>query len=393
MSSDDRIRHIGTLLGHELKGSALLVELLALLVSAGCGGDSMSSSGNGGAGGPVAASVSGTIKVGAAPSGIAIDPTNDKIYVADFGTPPPQTQFVNCPPAGGDVTVIDGASNSPSAVPIQPGSGVDIDPVAIALNETTPTAYLLAEGWSWLPSNWEGCFQNLSVILAIDTSTLKPVGFVFGLPPSEGFFLSGMAINQSTGGLYVGYMAFTDPNVIVITSGGYSMIPVSAPPGPIAVNETTNRIYVGGGNGVTVIDGATNSVSSTIPDPSAARPTAIAVNPTTNTIYVANAQNNSLTVIDGATNAVIATIPVGTSPSGVAVDSQTNFIYVCDAGSPETGDPGNITAIDGATNATTTLRDSEAVSPSAVAVNSVTNKIYVANSGSNNVTVIDGAHD
>ena len=49
--------------------------------------------------------------------------------------------------------------------------------------------------------------------------------------------------------------------------------------------------------------------------------------------------------------------------------------------------------IDGAKQTTTTLTDSEVMSPVAVSVNSNTNKIYVANSGSNNVTVIDGAHD
>jgi len=136
-----------------------------------------------------------------------------------------------------------------------------------------------------------------------------------------------------------------------------------------------------------------NSVVATIADPNAVAPVAVAVNASTNTIYVANSQSNNLTVIDGAIGSVTATIPVGTSPSGVAVDSLTKFIYVANAGNSETGDPGNITVIDGATNATTTLRDSEGVSPSAVAVNSVTNKIYVANSGSNNVTVIDGAHD
>jgi DNA-binding beta-propeller fold protein YncE len=49
--------------------------------------------------------------------------------------------------------------------------------------------------------------------------------------------------------------------------------------------------------------------------------------------------------------------------------------------------------INGATNAAQTLSDPNAKNPSAVAVNSATNKIYVANWSSNNVTVIDGAHE
>ncbi len=85
-----------------------------------------------------------------------------------------------------------------------------------------------------------------------------------------------------------------------------------------------------------------------------------------------------------------ATVAVGTSPSGIAVDEKTNFIYIANAGN--TQNPGNVTVINGATNATTTLSDPKAVSPVAIAADSATNKIYVANSGSNNVTVIDGAH-
>ena len=51
----------------------------------------------------------------------------------------------------------------------------------------------------------------------------------------------------------------------------------------------------------------------------------------------------------------------------------TNKIYVANDGS------NNVTVIDGATNATTTVADRNAYEPYAVAVNPVTNKIYVAN--------------
>jgi YVTN family beta-propeller protein len=48
-----------------------------------------------------------------------------------------------------------------------------------------------------------------------------------------------------------------------------------------------------------------------------------------------------------------------------------------------------VTVIDGATNNTTTV--AVGTYPYAVAVNPNTNKIYIANQGSANVTVIDGA--
>src|SRR5713226_9566020 len=79
----------------------------------------------------------------------------------------------------------------------------------------------------------------------------------------------------------------------------------------------------------------------------------------------------------------VTTIGAGTNPFAAAVNPVTNKIYVANQGS------NNVTVIDAATNATTTVTDVSAIKPVAVAVNPVTNKIYVANEDSNNVTVID----
>ena len=61
-------------------------------------------------------------------------------------------------------------------------------------------------------------------------------------------------------------------------------------------------------------------------------PQGVAVNPSTNRIYVVNAFfDNTVSVIDGATNTVVATVPVGNSPWDVAVNPSTNRIYVANA--------------------------------------------------------------
>ena len=76
----------------------------------------------------------------------------------------------------------------------------------------------------------------------------------------------------------------------------------------------------------------------------------IAVNPTTNEIYVTNLGSNTVSKINSntgnVTNIRFETSPNGTSPNGT--------------------------------------------SPNRIAINPETNKIYVANSGSNTVSVIDG---
>ncbi len=88
-------------------------------------------------------------------------------------------------------------------------------------------------------------------------------------------------------------------------------------PNAVAVNASTNKIYVSNNCGndpscnstgtVTVIDGATNSTTTV--STGAYYPYALAVNPVTNKIYVENDCGNDLgcnspgtvTVIDGAT--------------------------------------------------------------------------------------------
>jgi len=135
-----------------------------------------------------------------------------------------------------------------------------------------------------------------------------------------------------------------------------------------------------------------------------ANPVAVAVNPVTDKIYVANCVpsgsrspgiRGTVTVIDGHTN-IQTEVAVGICPSAVAVNPLTNKIYVANYGKFNLWcgsciNYGSVTVIDGATNSTLTITNSQAKFPRAVALNSVTNKIYLANNLSQNVTVIDGA--
>jgi DNA-binding beta-propeller fold protein YncE len=180
---------------------------------------------------------------------------------------------------------------------------------------------------------------------------------------------------------------------------------------PIAVNQTTNKIYVANVCGnhlyctglgtVTVIDGATLSTTTV---QVGAKPEALAINEVTNKIYVVNAcgndndcgSNGTLTIIDGATLSTTS-IPVQSStydriPS-IAVNPVTNTIYVVNPcgnvpnceGTPYNG---TVMVIDGTTLASNTVTVER--NPECIALNPVTNKIYVGNADTNSVTVIDG---
>lgn len=225
-----------------------------------------------------------------------------------------------------------------------------------------------------------------------------------------------VAVNKATNKIYLAGPGPTHSTWLISVIDGTTHATTTVPAGPrpcaLAINEATNRIYVtnsgglvGGevflGNGsITVIDGATNS-STTVTDPNAKFPCALAVNPSTNKIYVANGNygNTTVTIIDGATNSTTTVVDPNANgnqlilpANAVAVNPITNRVYVANNGSP-----GNITVIDGETNATTTVTDPHAISPNAVAVNVTTNKIYVTNGGAypainhGNVTVLDGA--
>jgi YVTN family beta-propeller protein len=122
-------------------------------------------------------------------------------------------------------------------------------------------------------------------------------------------------------------------------------------------------------------------------------PYAIAIDPVTDRVYVANRNSGTygtVTALDGATNATTA-VSVGRHPDAIAVNPVTNRIYVANADSAADPGYGSVTVINGAdptSSEVSVLKD-----PTALAVNPLTNKIYVANSQTNIVTVIDGANE
>jgi YVTN family beta-propeller protein len=87
-------------------------------------------------------------------------------------------------------------------------------------------------------------------------------------------------------------------------------------------------------------------------------PTGVAVNTRTNRVYVTNrglivndAANDTMTVIDGSTFTVIDTVTVGRSPLGVTLDEEHNIIYVSNLfGAEALESAGAVSVINGETN-------------------------------------------
>ena len=115
----------------------------------------------------------------------------------------------------------------------------------------------------------------------------------------------------------------------------------------------------------------------------------LAVNPTTNRIYVANCGGKSgVCVLDGGTNTVVAKIPIEFGPCDVAVDTVMNRIYTINACYPA-GGKGSISAIDGDTNTVLATIPVD-FAPQTLAVNSETHRIYATNSTGDTLFVFAG---
>lgn len=109
-------------------------------------------------------------------------------------------------------------------------------------------------------------------------------------------------------------------------------------------------------------------------------PSDIAVNPETNTIYVSNSLSNSITVIDGNKDKIIKTIDVGSTPTGISINPETNRVFVVNTGSY------SISVIDGSLNSKigeVNVGDS----PQDISIDN-NGFIYVTNWFSGNVSII-----
>lgn len=293
---------------------------------------------------------------------------------------------------------------------------VKIDPFHIGVNTNNDMVYVLNQGFSKTTpqsiSVIDGATDNVVQTIPISTSILG-IGvnqitnrIYVAAPPDIDVIdgannsiidsvqvggASGVGVNPNTNMIYVG----NDVNdTVSVINGSTNNIVASIPvgssdadnPQEISVNPETDMIYVtqgccGGGNTVSVIDGKTDSVLSKITVGTA--PFGVAVNPNTNMIYVANDGNSTVSVINGSNNSVVNTIPIAGGAFGVGINPDTNMIYV-------TNDAKNtVSRIDGSTNKVVeTIQVGNGAA--GVGVNPDTNKIYISNRYDSTVTVIQG---
>jgi YVTN family beta-propeller protein len=205
------------------------------------------------------------------PSTLVFDPQNGDIYVPMY--------------SAGFVSVISAGTNTVVA-------NVTVGDGGVGGGVFDPT-----NGDIYLTSSWEGA------VLIISGETNTMVGSV--------------ALNFGT---YCNPMDENPPNIPCLQAQDGPSLPVFDP--------ANGDIYVsnGGGNTVSVISGATNSlVANAVVGGGPSTPT---MDPANGDIYVPIVEGNTVSVISGATNAVIATATVGDQPFQALFNPMNGDIYV-----------------------------------------------------------------
>jgi DNA-binding beta-propeller fold protein YncE len=212
-------------------------------------------------------------------------------------------------------------------------------------------------------------------------------GYVASLiqTPAPGALL---AVNSATDTIYLanatGVMVVNGATNSVTTTIATAVSSVYA----IAADSATNTVYLAAsastGPEIEVINGATNAVTKTISLPGLIY--SLAVDTATDTVYGAEPSLDQVAVINGATDAVTTNVSTGAgiAPYHLAVDEASDTVWV-------TVQAGSVIAIDGATNAVASDIALVGTEPYSVAVDSGTDTIYVTDFRNGQVIVLDGS--
>lgn len=168
-------------------------------------------------------------------------------------------------------------------------------------------------------------------------------------------------------------------------SGSVTRISVGGHPSALAVNSNTQRVYVADSEseGVTVIDATEKIVRTRIATEAAGWD--VALDAETDAVYVAT-RDDSVTVIDAVDESVDGSIPLD-GAYAVAIDPDTNFLYAVSLA-------GQLLVVDGSdgADALTTLASLTVAQATDVAVDANRHEVYVVAKDDRKIQIVSQSH-
>ncbi len=218
-----------------------------------------------------------TPAVGAAPWGVALNPTTPTAYVTNEDD--------------GTVSVIDTTSNTVTATVT-----VGDSPLGVAVNPAGTSVYVAN--------------NDDDTVSVIDTASNDVVATI-----AVGASPLGVAVNSAGTRVYV--TNNDDDTLSVIDSGTNTVADTFATgsePSGVAVDPAGTWVYVSnnGDDTISIVDASSGSVAATVPVGDA--PEGVALNPSGTRVYVANTDDDTVSVIDTSSATVIDTVAVGDGP-------------------------------------------------------------------------------
>ncbi len=281
-----------------------------------------------------------TTSVGFAPSGVAVNPGTDTTYVTNRGDN--DLSVINA-------TACNATDRSDGCAGPWPTVATGVGPQVVAVDQLTDTIYTGNTG----PND----DQSGTTVSVIDGATCNshvrsgcgraPATVFIGSPPED------IAVDDATDTIYV---ADGNTDTVSMIDGatcnasnhsgcGLAPATITVGPGPdgLAVNQATDTVYVanggitGPGDTVSVIDGATCNASTTVgcvqvpPSVHVGHgPTGVAVDTSTNTVYVTDGDDNTISVINGTSCNATNHAGCGQSPPTMATSAGPSFNLAID---------------------------------------------------------------
>lgn len=246
------------------------------------------------------------------------------------------------------------AAAAPKARTMPTGRG----PSAVAVNSVTGAVYV---------ANGDGSITVLG----------RDPAHVGGTPGD-------LAIDESTGRVYVANRLAGTVTVLDAAGALQSVVPSGVGAAVLDVASDDNKVYVGSGRtgSVGVVDTIGSVLDALLSGPGQGFG-GVRVDAGRQLAYLTNIDGNSVEVLDLDAGDFVASIPVGQAPTGLALHTASNTLYVANSGIH------HLSVVDCATRTerTTILLRSEA---SAVAVRQSDNTVY-ANGGPDGIVRIDGS--